>query len=288
MAQTSLGRGLDALLTRKKMTLAPGVSSLTGAKDDAIVELPVHVIQTNAFQPRHAFNEEQLLELANSIREYGVIQPLVVSREGDEYHLIAGERRLRASKMIGLEKVPVVIRNTNEHEKLAVALIENVQRVDLNPIELGFAYKRLADEFSMSHDEIGARVGKSRPVVSNTIRLLNLPAVIQDAVREGAIQMAMARTILALPTSDEQITFFYKILEGKMTTNEAERQTVLSRGGAAKRNSKVDMALLGREEKLRERLGTKVTIEKHQGTGRISIYFYSDEELDELFNTLTT
>ena len=214
MAQSSLGRGLDALLTRKKMTLAPAASSGTTATDDAVVELPVHVIQTNAFQPRHAFNEEQLLELANSIREYGVIQPLVVTREGDEYHLIAGERRLRASKMIGLEKVPVVIRNSNEHEKLAVALIENVQRVDLNPIELGCAYKRLADEFSMSHDEIGVRVGKSRPVVSNTIRLLNLPAVIQDALREGAVQMSTARAILALPTADEQIDFFYKILEG--------------------------------------------------------------------------
>lgn len=287
MAQTSLGRGLDALLTRKKISLSSTGNSSTSGNDDAVVELPVHVIQTNAFQPRHAFNEEQLLELANSIREYGVIQPLVVSREGDEYHLIAGERRLRASRMIGLEKVPVVIRNSNEHEKLAVALIENVQRVDLNPIELGFAYKRLADEFSMSHDEIGVRVGKSRPVVSNTIRLLNLPAVIQDALREGTVQMSVARAILALPTADEQIAFFYKMLEGGMTTREAERQGSLSRGGVAKRNSKVDMALLAREEKLRERLGTKVTIDRQQGAGRISIYFYSDEELDELVNTLT-
>ncbi|MBI4600225.1 ParB/RepB/Spo0J family partition protein [Candidatus Uhrbacteria bacterium] len=287
MPKASLGRGLDALLARKKISLPPAGGFSARSDTDTIVELPVHVIETNEFQPRRAFNEEQLLELANSIREYGIIQPLVVSREGDTYRLIAGERRLRAANMIGLEKVPVVIRETKEHEKLAVALIENVQRVDLNPIELGYAYKRLAEEFSLSHDEIGARVGKSRPVISNTIRLLNLPAVIQDALREGTVQIGMAKAILALPTPDEQVAYFYKTLEGKLTSRDAEKQGVLSRGGAARRNAKVDPALLRREEALRERFGTKVTIDKHDGVGRVSIYFYSDEELGELFKTLT-
>ncbi len=281
-----LGRGLDALLTRKKISSPLSTDPAILGKDDVVLELPVHIIQTNEFQPRQAFNEEQLFELANSIREYGVIQPLVVSREGDTYHLIAGERRLRAAKMVGLEKVPVVVRNANEHEHLAVALIENVQRVDLNAIELAVAYKRLADEFSMSHEEIGVRVGKSRPVISNTIRLLNLPALVQDAVREGTVQMGMARAILSLPTVDEQISFFYKALEGKITILDAEKQGTLSRG-ASKRNRRTDPATLRREEALREKLGTKVTIDRRDGVGRISICFYSDDELDELFNTLT-
>lgn len=286
MPKASLGRGLDALLTRKKISLPPSSDAATLGKDDVVVELPVHRIGINEFQPRQAFNEEQLFELANSIREYGIIQPLVVSRDGDDYHLIAGERRLRAAKMVGLEKVPVVVRTGNDHERLAVALIENVQRVDLNPIELGCAYKRLVDEFSMSHDEIGVRVGKSRPAVTNTIRLLNLPALIQDAVREGTVLMSTARAILSLPTVDEQISFFYKTLEGKVTTLDIEKQGTLSRG-ASKRNKKTDPALLRREESLRESLGTKVVIDRHDGVGRISIYFYSDEELDELIHTLT-
>jgi ParB family chromosome partitioning protein len=285
MQKSSLGRGLDALLTRKRISLTSSPSS-AGTDDGATVQLPVHVIQTNEFQPRHAFNEEQLQELAHSIREYGVIQPLVVSRDGDAYHLIAGERRLRAAKMVGLEHVPVVIRNTQEHEKLAVALIENVQRVDLNPIELGFAYKRLADEFSMSHDEIGDRVGKSRPVVSNTIRLLNLPAIIQDALREGTVPMGLARALLALPSQDEQIAYFYKALEGKVKIADVEKRgTVIN--GPKKRGARNDAAFLAFEETLRERFGTKVVIDRKEGVGRVSIYFYSDEELDELIHTLT-
>jgi len=288
MQKSSLGRGLDALLARKKIAQGSASSADVVSEDDGpVVELPINVIRTNEFQPRHAFNEEQLLELAHSIREYGVIQPLVVSRDGDTYHLIAGERRLRASKMVGLEKVPVVIRDANDNERLAVALIENVQRVDLNPIELAYAYKRLAEEFSLSHEDIGVRVGKSRPLISNTIRLLNLPAVIQDALREGKIHMGTARAILGMQTTDEQISFFYKALEGRVTTRDAEKQGVVSRGGISKRNAKIDPALVAREEKLRERLGTKVTIESQSGGGRIIIHYYSPEELDELFNTLT-
>lgn len=287
MANASLGRGLDALLSRKKASTSAPTYMASPAADEHIVELPVHVIKTNDFQPRSEFNEEQLLELANSIREYGVIQPLVVTKDGDAYSLIAGERRLRASKLIGLEKVPVVIREAQDQERLAVALIENVQRVDLNPIELGYAYKRLIDEFSMSHDDIGRHVGKSRPVISNTIRLLNLPAMIQDALREGKIQMGTARAILGITDPGEQLEFFYKILEGKVSTRDAENKTSILRGGPARRTSRVDVGLLAREETLREILGTKVVIERSGAGGKINIFFYSPEELTELLDKLS-
>ncbi len=189
--------------------------------------------------------------------------------------------------MIGLERVPVVVRATEDHERLAVALIENVQRVDLNPIELGFAYKRLADEFNLSHEEIGKRVGKSRPSVSNIIRLLNLPALIQDALREGKIQMATARTIVGMTDPDQQLEFFYRVLEGGVTVRDAEKRATIMRGGVTRKRRMNDARLLAHEEALRERFGTKVVIDpQSDGGGRIIMHYYSSEELEELVNTL--
>lgn len=286
MSKASLGRGLDALLSRKQSgTATPPPRPLSS--DENVVELPIEVIQTNDYQPRQEFNEEQLSELAHSIREYGVIQPLVVSRTHDGYQLIAGERRLRASKMAGLKKVPVVLREAGDHERLAVALIENVQRVDLNPIELGIAYKRLHEEFNLSHEEIGKRVGKSRPVISNMIRLLNLPAVIQDALREGTIPFSSARAILGLPGEDKQLEFFYQILEGSVKGNDIEHQVNEARGGSG-RKRRGDPHLLAQEDALRERLGTKVRIQHNGAGGSIVIYYYSSDELDELIATITS
>ncbi|MBI4253376.1 ParB/RepB/Spo0J family partition protein [Candidatus Uhrbacteria bacterium] len=284
MQKTSLGRGLDALLSRKNANAAPS-QTRPPSSDEAIVELPIEVIQTNEYQPRHEFNEEQLSELAHSIREYGVIQPLVVSRSKDGYQLIAGERRLRASKMAGLKKVPVVLREAGDHERLAVALIENVQRVDLNPIELGIAFKRLHEEFNLSHDEIGRRVGKSRPVISNMIRLLNLPAVIQDALREGMIHFSVARAILGLPGEDKQLEFFYQVLEGNVKKDDIEHQVTVARG-ASGRKRRGDPHHLAQEDALRQKLGTKVKIKRNGAGGSIVIYYYSPEELEELINAI--
>lgn len=284
MSKASLGRGLDALLSRKHSgTATPPPRPLS--PDENVVELPIEVIQTNEYQPRHEFNEEQLSELAHSIREYGVIQPLVVSRTHDGYQLIAGERRLRASKMAGLKKVPVVLREAGDHERLAVALIENVQRVDLNPIELGIAYKRLHEEFNLSHEEIGQRVGKSRPAISNMIRLLNLPAIIQDALREGTIPFSSARAILGIPGEDKQLEFFYQILEGNVKKSDIEHHVTVVRGGSG-RKRRGDPHLLAQEDALRERLGTKVKIQRSGAGGSIVIYYYSSDELDELIATI--
>lgn len=286
MAHASLGRGLDALLSRKKTASvfnSVSASSLQG--DETVVELPIFAIIANKYQPRQEFNEEQLMELASSIREYGVIQPLVVTKEGGGYRLIAGERRLRAATMAGLKKVPVVVRENNGQELLAVALIENVQRVDLNPIELGIAYKRLYEEFNLSHEEIARRVGKSRPVISNMIRLLNLPAVIQDALREGAVSFSSARAILGLHDTEKQMDFFYQVLEGKVKKSDVEHSVTMTRGNS-NRKRRGDPDTLAKEDVLRERLGTKVQIHSNGAGGSVVIYYYSSEELDNIIHTI--
>lgn len=286
MAHASLGRGLDALLSRKKTSSQPtAASSAVPVADETVVELPISAIAANDYQPRQEFNEESLMELASSIREYGVIQPLVVCREGDGYRLIAGERRLRAATMAGLKKVPVVLRESPERERLAVALIENVQRVDLNPIELAGAYKRLYEEFNLSHDEIARQVGKSRPVISNTIRLLNLPAVIQDALREGTIPLSSARAILGLPTPEKQLEFFYQVLEGTVKKSDVEHHITMARGGS-NRKRRGDPETITKEDALRERLGTKVQIHRDGAGGSVVIYYYSSEELEEIITTI--
>lgn len=286
MTKKSLGRGLDALLSRKKTdSFSAAASRAVRLADDPVVELPISMITANEYQPRKEFNEEHLQELASSIREYGIIQPLVVTKEDSGYRLIAGERRLRAAMLAGLKKVPIVVRESKDQENLAVALIENVQRVDLNPIELGIAYKRLYEEFNLSHDEIARRVGKSRPVISNMIRLLNLPAVIQDALREGAIPFSSARAILGIPTPEKQLEFFYQVLEGKIRKSDVEHHVTMSRG-ASNRKRRGDPDMLAKEDALRERLGTKVQIHRNGTGGTVAIHYYSSEELDELINTI--
>lgn len=285
MAHTSLGRGLDALLSRKKISDASSSSQRAARPDEKVVELPVTAITANDYQPRQQFNEEQLQELAHSIRAYGIIQPLVVGKAENGYRLIAGERRLRAARMAGLTMVPVVIRDAEDQERLAIALIENVQRVDLNPIELGIAYKRLHEEFGMSHEEIGRHVGKSRPVVSNIIRLLNLPAVIQDALREGTIPFSSARAILGITDAEKQMELFYQLLDGSVRKNDVEHHVTIARGGS-NRKRRGDVETIAKEDSLRERLGTKVKVQRSGAGGSILIYYYSSEELEEIINTI--
>mgnify|MGYP001588742619 CR=1 FL=1 len=290
MAKATLGRGLDALLSRKKTSTVSSPLASDARSDEKVVELPLTAITANDYQPRHAFNEEQLQELAYSIRAYGIIQPLVVTKSDDGYRLIAGERRLRAASMAGLKTVPVVVRErdgagTDEEERLAVALIENVQRVDLNPIELGVAYKQLHEEFGLSHEEIGKRVGKSRPVISNMIRLLNLPAVMQDALREGTIPFSAARAILGITDAEKQMELFYQLLEGSVRRNDVEHQVTVARG-ASNRKRRGDPETIAKEDTLRERLGTKVQIQRSGAGGTVAIYYYSPEELDEFIEKI--
>ncbi|MDR3571536.1 MAG: ParB/RepB/Spo0J family partition protein [Candidatus Pacebacteria bacterium] len=257
---------------------------------DSIFWVEVDRIKPNPFQPRKVFDEIALQSLAESIRSYGVLQPLTVTRKeierpGEgiyvEYELIAGERRLRASKLAGLREVPVVIRTSEDSDrmKLELAIIENLQREDLNPVDRAYAFKRLADEFGLKHGEIGARVGKSREYVSNTLRILALPKEMLDALQIGEISEGHTRPLLMLTDRvAEQATLFKEILTRRLTVRDSEQ---MARRIATERTRKTDLTpeLLSLERELQEKLGTNVRIEKKDNGGKVMIDFYSVEDL---------
>ena len=294
-----LGRGLSALMPAKKpdAAVAPLTSSgiataLPPAAREVIPEGEriLHVstgdIVPNPYQPRHEFRIEELEELVSSIKEFGVLQPLVVTeKDNGMYELIAGERRLRASKLAGLKKVPVIVRTADAQRKLELALIENIQRADLSPIEEAHAYAQLISEFGLTQDEVGKRVGKSRPTVANMLRLLNLPDEMQKALSDGSISMSMARVLCGMDRESERLAMFERMVKGDYTVREAEKESRSKSGGNVRSKSR-DVNLMAVEEELRSVLGTKVAIKKKNGSGSISIDFYSDEEFESLIDRL--
>ncbi len=280
----TLGRGLDALLSRKKNFLKTDAST---SLPQPVLEVLIDLIDFNPNQPRTDFNEETLQSLSDSIRRYGILQPLIVMKVGDRYQLIAGERRLRAARTAGLSKIPVVFRNADTNTQVAIALIENIQRVDLNTIELAVAYKRLHTKFGLTHDEIAEAVGRKRPSISNTIRILTLPSEIQDAVRDGRIGFSTAKIILTLGSEQEQIAFFHTILEKNLKGPDVEG--FLSASPTAVRPNVFkarDTDRFAKEGELRDHFGTKVAIRKSMGRGAISLSFYSEDEYNALCQRL--
>lgn len=272
--RTGLGRGLDALI--------PG----DDRPHSGVTEIPVDQIARNPRQPRLLFDTEELSELAASIRQHGVIQPLIVSEAEapGQYVLIAGERRLMAARQAGLETVPAILREAGDQQRLELALIENVQRADLGPLEAAEAYRQLTDDFNLSHEEIAARVGKSRTAVTNTLRLLKLPTVVQEALSAGRISEGHARALLALPTPQAQNAALQTILSHELNVRQTEelvrkltgqKPPALTRPAAAP-----EIAAL--EERLRACLGTKVNLNRSRKGGTLVIHFYSDEELNAL------
>ena len=271
-----LGRGLDALI--------PGVNELEPTGGATLI--PIKNIQPNPRQPRREIQSADLEELAASIREHGIIQPLIVTRKGssDQYVLIAGERRLKAAAMAGLESVPAIVRDANDQQRLELALIENIQREDLAPIEAAEAYQNLAEEFGLSHDEIAVQVGKSRVAVTNTIRLLKLPENVLKALNAGTISEGHARALLALPNPQAQSAALQTIIKHNLTVRQAEE---LARKMIGQKPVQVHKpikpaAIRDLEERMRDRLGTKVTIQYGKKGGTIVIHYYSEEELDAL------
>ena len=238
-----------------------------------------------SLQPRRNFSELQQSELATSIKQYGVIQPLIVTQKNGQYELIAGERRLRAAKVLGLPLIPVIIRQASEQQKLEVALVENLQREDLNPIEAAVAYRKLIDEFNLSQDELALRLSKSRPVIANAIRLLNLPEEIQTALIEGRINEGHAKTIAGLENEVKQMALFKKILRGQMTVSDAVKETRVM-GGTKQARIKINYADKDKEFAFRQFFGTKAEIKRKGKGGEVIIYFFSDEELGELTNKI--
>lgn len=283
----ALGKGLGSLIPQKNETMTEKV--VPSAKRE-ILEVDPAKISVNPHQPRKHFEPSDLEDLVNSIKEHGIMQPLVVTREGDGFELIAGERRLRASKNLGLKEVPVIVRDATEQEKLELALIENIQRQDLNAIEEAISYKALIDEFNITQEDVANRVGKSRSAVANTIRLLDLPEAMLDALQKGKITKSHARTLLSESDENAREELFQKMLTGGFSVRAAEASVTSPKGGTRKSGGGVgskDPNIAAHEKKLREILGTKVRIEERSGKGKISIEFYSKEELLELLDRLS-
>jgi len=279
----ALGRGLGSLIPGVKPSYTQ--QALPNVRQE-VLEIEIKKIHPNPHQPRTHFSPGDLEDLIASIKEHGIVQPLVVTKDGDEYELVAGERRLRAARTLGLTHVPAIAREATEQQKLELALIENIQRQDLNAVEEAYAYKALIDEFQLTQEEVARRVGKNRSTVANILRLLELPEEILQAVRDNRITKSHARTLLAEEDPKKQDHLFRLMLSGHMTVREVEERTKpQAKINPAKKVK--DPNILAHEERLREILGTKVEIAEKRGHGKVSIHFYSREELFELLNKLS-
>jgi ParB family transcriptional regulator, chromosome partitioning protein len=278
--RSGLGKGLDALI--------PTGQKATGG-EGGVTQVPVDSIQRNPRQPRENFNVEELENLALSIREHGVIQPLIVSPgKNGVYTLIAGERRLQAARRAGLNTVPVVIRHATDQQLLELALIENIQRADLNALEEAEAYQHLVKEFKLSHDTIATRVGKSRSAITNTMLLLDSPAAVKQALVDGRITEGHARAMRTLPAKAQE-ELLKKIIEldFSVRTTEMLARKYAGQRYASKKRTALTAEVTDIERRLRSSLGTKVALKHGKKGGTVTIYYYSDEELDSLLEKLT-
>ena len=281
---------LDGQMSLNLEDTANVTSNALKAEEEAQteLELPVSEIEPNRDQPRKAFDEEQLEELADSIRKYGVLQPLLVQKKGDSYEIIAGERRWRAAKLAGLKKVPVVIREYSPQQTMEIALIENVQRADLNPIEEALAYQRLMQEFSLKQEEIAERVSKNRTTITNSMRLLNLVPGVQQMLAEGRITSGHARALLGVSDPQQQLALAQKVEQEKLSVREIEKAVkLLGREKKEKKKSQVDEAVelvfQDMENRMKTVMGTKVNISRKDKTkGKVEIEYYSEAGLERI------
>jgi ParB family chromosome partitioning protein len=275
-----LGKGLDALIPGN------GVS----AGDSSSLFIPVDKIIPNPLQPRHILDREGLQELAESIREHGILQPLLVTYDlqNEQYILVAGERRLRAAQIAGLEIVPVVVRQVTDQERLELALVENVQRSDLTPLETAEAYRQLNEDFKLSHEEIAGRVGKSRVSVTNTLRLLKLPEAVRKALAEGRISEGHARAMLALNSAPAQIGCMETIIKYGLNVRKTEELVRKLTGEKPERSPKppAPPEIKAVEERLRNHFGTKVSLRHGKKGGSLVIYYYSNDDLEAVLQQI--
>jgi ParB family transcriptional regulator, chromosome partitioning protein len=280
-----LGRGLGALIGEQETT----------RPRETVVEVPVEEIRANPYQPRQVMDDTALHELAESIREHGVLQPIVLRRAGAAYELVAGERRFRAAQLAGLARVPACVRDISDQQSLEIALVENLQREDIGPLEAARAYRRLMDEFRLTQEQVAARVGKSRSAVSNAMRLLQLPPRFLRSLESGEITEGHARAMLGAPPERRE-AILEQVVRSGASVREAEE---LARGTAASPDpaydpaaprdpsrSRPDANLQAVEARLRQLLGTKVQIRSRGGKGSITIEFYSEADLERLINLI--
>jgi len=281
MKQKGLGRGLSALIPIRKLS---DLTDQEQARPTFWAE--IGLITSNRYQPREDFNSTKMDGLISSIRENGLIQPILVRKTSQGYELICGERRLRAARAVGLEKVPVMIKEASDAESLGLALIENVQRENLNPIERARAYKKLIDQFGLSQEELAETLGKDRTSIANTLRLLKLPSLIQDYILEDKITMGHAMAILSLAGSELQIEVCKKIINQHLSVREIET-SVRGRSPAKKKVVKRSPEIIGFEEDLQRALATQVKIKAGRKKGKIEIEYYSAEDLNRIVGILT-
>jgi ParB family chromosome partitioning protein len=277
----ALGRGLSALLPSRSDENVPRGTAR---------EVDIDRLVSGRFQPRQDFPDKSLAELADSIREQGVVQPIVVVPRGDRFEIVAGERRWRAARKAGLERVPVVVREkATDRDLLEIALVENLQREDLNPLEAAAAYARLREEFQLTQEDVARRVGKDRATVANSLRLLKLPPAVREKVRDGSLSAGHARALLALASPDDQVSVAEEIVRRALSVRQTEsRIQALTAGTRVTRPQRRDPFTRDAEEKLSRRLGTRVHIRRRRRGGSIDIAFSSEEELIGLFERLSS
>jgi ParB family chromosome partitioning protein len=294
MAKPILGRGLSALLGGAGAP-APSAAKVPSTQTapsplppgESVQSIPVAKVRPSSLQPRKDFSADALAELANSIREQGIVQPLIVRPKDDHFELIAGERRWRAAQIVGLAEVPVIVRDADDRTVLELALIENLQRENLNPVEEAHGYAQLIEQFSLTQEEAAAKVGKSRALVANALRLLKLSAELQSYLREGRLSVGHAKVILGLASPAEQKLAAERVLKSSLNVRQTEdlvaslqNSTGQKPGAKTKTVATTDAHIASLESRLRERFGTKVSLRFREGKGAVEIKFFSDDDLE--------
>lgn len=290
----ALGKGLDGLISSSKSASRPAEKKVKAEPNGGSTMIKLSMIEPNREQPRKHFDEDALIELSESIKKIGIICPLLVQKENDYYKIVAGERRWRAAKLAGLKEIPVVIKNMDKQETLVTALVENIQREGLNPIEEAVAYQTLIKEFHLKQDEVAEQVGKSRTTVTNSMRLLKLDERVQQMLIDDMISMGHARALLAIEDGEQQFEVASRVFDEKLSVRDIEKivrslQTEKEKKPAGKKKEKeLDFLYRDMETKLTEAMGTKVHISQgSKGKGKIEIEYYSGEELDRIMQLMT-
>lgn len=282
MSKKALGRGVQAIFQ--------AMPDLEPQKDETVRDIAVGDIIPNPYQPRKTFDQEKLEELANSIQLYGIIQPIIIRRTANGFELVAGERRWRAAQKIGLKTIPVVIRDYTNSDMMEIALIENLQREDLNPIEEAISYRRLMDEFGLTQEEVAKKIGRSRSLIANTIRLLQLPPEVQDYVSRGTLTMGHAKALLALSDSALQCAAANQVIEEDLNVRDIEeivRKATAKRTKNKKQTKNREILLIDAEERLKILFGTQVKIKPGKVKSKIEIEYYSQEDLERILELAT-
>lgn len=291
MKKRGLGKGLDALFSSDEEILSTDTEAVPATeeetKDQNVQIVDIYMVEPDRNQPRKTFDAEKLQELADSVKQYGVLQPLLVQKEPDYYRIIAGERRWRAARLAGLTEIPVIVRNFSAQDSMAVALIENLQRQNLNPMEESMAYQKLLTEFSLTQEQVAAKLGKSRSAIANSLRLQNLAEPVQKSLSEGLISPGHAKVLLGVNDAAEQNKLAVRVIAENLSVRELEKivaqKTETKKEVKKKKDDREqDLASKIAEERMKELLGTRVTISKGARKGKIEIEYYSEEDLERI------